>query len=243
MAYAAMWNRVLPKITDVIVYWEPHFIPRDVCELFVKWLNIENVSGYLINMVRNGIIRSGSYLKFEDQGGRINKLRMGHFWNMVDVLEPRRESYDCYKRVVIKFEELKCEPLKTLKQLCKLLNIVWSDTFLRTTAHGEITDWRGTSGFDLRPVYDNYEKYFSEYDRMRLSLLLYDWQYEYGYPFTEILEFSRKELQEMFLIEFRFEKFYEFWNGTDWWEYGVQKMNWMRMHIQQIIFWRKNHNI
>ncbi len=239
LAYVAMWNKVPSNLTDMIIYWEPHFITRDVCELFAKWLNIKKASGYLINMVRNGVIRCGSYLKLGDQGGRINELRMGHYWNMIDVLEPRRECYDGYKRVVIKFEELKCEPIKILKHLCRIFDIVWSDTFLKTTAHGKIIEWRGTSGFDLRPVYDNFEKYFSEYDRMRLSLLLYDWQYEYGYPVTEILEFTRKELQEMFIRDFRFEKFYEFWNEADLWKYKVQKMNWMRIHIQQIIFLKK----
>ena len=31
------------------------------------------------------------------------------------------------------------------------------------------------------------------------------WQRMYGYPFVEVTRFSRKELQEMFLYEFRFE--------------------------------------
>jgi len=43
----------------------------------------------------------------------------------------------------------------------------------------------------------------------------------------------------MFIRDFRFEKFYEFWNEADLWKYKVQKMNWMRIHIQQIIFLKK----
>lgn len=238
LAYASMWGDGYDDISKSVIYWEPHFNSRQICERYAKWLNIEQVSGYIVNVVRNGSIRAGSYLKLSEQGGRIGNLRMGHYWNMVDVLEPRKEVYRGYTRIVIRFEDLKCKPEEKLEELCHSLEIEWSDTLLQTTSHGEIAEWRGTSGFDLRPVYDTYERYFSEYDRMRLMLLLYDWQAEYGYPCVDVMAFTRKELQELFIQDFRFEDVYKYWVNSELWVYKMQKMNWVREHIQKLIFIR-----
>ena len=68
--------------------------------------------------------------------------------------------------------------------------------------HNIMTD---TIGFDLKPVYNVYENFFSEFDRMRLMIIDAPWRKKYGYPYVEPDQFTRKELQEMFLKEFRFE--------------------------------------
>jgi len=242
LAYAAMWNDISDDISNMVIYWEPHFIQRHICEMYSKWLNMERVSGYIVNVVRNGCIRAGSYLKFWEQSGKLESLRMGHYWNMVDELEPQRKLYDGYIRIVLKFEDLKCKSEEMLEELCHNLKVEWSDILLQTTSHGEIAEWRGTSGFDLRPVYDTYEKYFSEYDRMRLMLLLHEWQIEYGYPCVDVWLFSRKELQEMLMKDFRFEGVYEYWDETGLWVYKMQKMDWMRRHMQQLICEQKFKN-
>lgn len=239
LAYASMWHNIPGDLSETVIYWEPHFVPFASCEQYAGWLQTGHVPGYLINIARNGSIRAGSYLKFSEQGGRLHKLRMGHFWNMVDVMEPLTEAYDGYKRVIFKFEDLKCKPEEMLHKLCSSLEIEWSDTLLQTTCHGSIAEWRGTSGFDLRPVYDTYETYFTEYDRMRLMLLLDNWQSAYGYPRVDILSFSRKELQEMFYKDFRFEDAFQFWDDMDFRKYRLQRMKWMRGHIQKLVYGRK----
>ena len=157
---------------------------------------------------------------------------------MVDEAEPRRESYDGFQRVIVKFEDIKCKPEETLESLCQTIGISWSDTFLQTTSHGVQTSYHGTTGYDIRPGYDTYERYFSGYDRMRLVLLLSEWQAEYEYPCVDILEFSRRELQEMFVKDFRFEDMYQFHEETDRLRYKMQKMNWMHRQIQRLIFIR-----
>ena len=61
----------------------------------------------------------------------------------------------------------------------------------------------------MTPVYNTYEKYFSEFDRLRVMLIQTLWQRSYGYPYLELKQFSRRELQEMFLKGFRFDELVE----------------------------------
>lgn len=238
LAYASMWDEVSADITDTVIYWEPHLVPRDVCEQYAAWLYHEKVSGFIVNVVRNGTIRAGSYLNFYERENRLSNLEIVAYWHMIDEAEPRRESYDGYQRAVVKFEDIKCKPEETLESLCQMFEIQWSDTFLQTTAHGRESSYNGTTGYDIRPVYDTYERYFSGYDRMRLVLLLSEWQAEYDYPCVDILEFSRRELQEMFVKDFRFEEMYQFHDETDRLKYKMQKMNWMQRQIQKLISMR-----
>ncbi len=238
LAYASMWGEAPADMTDMVIYWEPHLVPRDVCEQYAAWLYHEKVSGYIVNVVRNGTIRAGSYLNFYEHENRLTNLEIAAYWHMVDEAEPRRESYDGFQRVIVKFEDIKCKPEETLESLCQTIGISWSDTFLQTTSHGVQTSYHGTTGYDIRPVYDTYERYFSGYDRMRLVLLLSEWQAEYEYPCVDILEFSRRELQEMFVKDFRFEDMYQFHEETDRLRYKMQKMNWMHRQIQRLIFMR-----
>lgn len=119
------------------------------------------------------------------------------------------KKYKHSDRFVIKFEDLKCNPRETLEQVCDQWGMEWSDTLLQTTRNGTedvyhniMTD---TIGFDLKPVYNMYENFFSEFDRLRLMIVDAPWRKKYGYPYVELEQFTRKELQEMFLKEFRFE--------------------------------------
>lgn len=50
---------------------------------------------------------------------------------------------------------------------------------------------------------------------MHLCLIDGPFQKEYGYSYVSCLEFSRRELQEMFLKEFRWEKLPEMEKGED----------------------------
>ena len=74
---------------------------------------------------------------------------------------------------------------------------------------------RQVQDFDLEPVYNQYEEYFSEFDRFRITLICAPWQKKYGYPFVDLTLFSRKDLQEMFLKDFRFKDKVSFKNGLE----------------------------
>ena len=57
---------------------------------------------------------------------------------------------------------------------------------------------------------------------MRLCLIDGPFQKEYGYPYVSCLDFTRRELQEMFLKEFRWEKLQEMEKGED--KIGIWQM-------------------
>lgn len=124
---------------------------------------------------------------------------------MNEVLELPEE-----KGCLIRFEDLKCKPEEKLRYLCARWGISWSDSLLHTTLLGTSVMYNGIKDFDLTPVYNNYEEFFSEFDRFRISLIDALWQKTYGYPYVDLLDFSRKDLQEMFLKDFRFSKEIEF---------------------------------
>lgn len=126
-----------------------------------------------------------------------------------------KKEYEGWKRLVIRFEDLKCNPQKELLMICDKLGIAWSDTLLETTVHGELASFHGVSGFDLRPVYRTYEEYFSEFDRFRISLITGPWQKQYGYPYVNSLDFNRCELREMFKKRFRFEEKLVFYSDEE----------------------------
>lgn len=123
-----------------------------------------------------------------------------------------RINFKWSARLIIKFEDLKLNTQKTLLEICKNWGITWSDTFMETTINGKklVYGEEGceVSDFDLRPVYNLNEKYFSEFDRLRIMLINAPYQKKYGYPYVRISQFTRRELQEMFLKKFKFEEFF-----------------------------------
>lgn len=194
------------NIRNMIIYWEPHHVERDKLEQCVKWLGIEELPCDIINVVRNSVLRKGSALKTSSHiAGGVKAAYYTALWDIsID-----QKRYKQNNRLVIKFEDLKCNPIETLKDICDKWDIEWSDTLMQTTQRGQedvYADCMHTvSGFDLGPVYNTYENFFSEFDRFRLMLIDAPWQKKYGYPYVELDQFARKELQEMFLKEFRFE--------------------------------------
>lgn len=111
--------------------------------------------------------------------------------------------------MIIKFEDLKCNPKEVLLRVCEELGIEWSDNLLETTRHGQKEFVGSITGFDLAPVYWIHDKYFSPFDYFRVILITGLFQKKNGYPYTSCLAFSRVQLRDMFAKEFRFEKYLE----------------------------------
>lgn len=166
--------------------------------------------GCIANIVRNNYIRRGSAIKdVKGYGQNMPCLNRYIFSYVFSELNADKKEYDNWDRLVIKFEDLKCRPKEVLMNMCNNLGIKWSDTLLETTLHGMPREG-DVMGFDLSPVYRLYEEYFSAFDRFRLMLASAVWQQEHGYPYISSLDFSRKEIQDMFDKEFRFEKNLEY---------------------------------
>lgn len=210
-AYAKIWTKDEIDVSKILIYWEPHFISRKKLENYAVWLMRTGIEGGCIaNIVRNNYIRRGSAIKnVKGYGQNMPCLNRYIFSYVFSELNADKKEYDNWDRLVIKFEDLKCRPKEVLMNMCNNLGIKWSDTLLETTLHGMPREG-DVMGFDLSPVYRLYEEYFSAFDRFRLMLASAVWQQEHGYPYISSLDFSRKEIQDMFDKEFRFEKNLEY---------------------------------
>ncbi len=215
MAYMYMCGREIPKteINHMIIYWEPHGIRRELVENCARWLGAEDVLCDIFNMVRNICMRNGSLLR--------GILKLGWEHSVLDIYARTlsyppidKDNFRHCERTVVKFEDLKCEPKETLSKICGKWGIEWSDSLMKTTYGGKSLAYHNgesdVSDFDLGPVYNTNETYFSEFDRLRIMMICAPWQRKYGYPYVELSEFSRRELQELFSKRFRFEKFIKY---------------------------------
>lgn len=208
IAYMCMKGRDVNEneISNVILYWEPHFQERDKTEECVKWLEAVDMPCDIINIVRNAVPQKGSTLKEIKciKGGVRAAYRSALRRMPVD-----KREYMQKDRLIIKFEDLKCKPREMLTRICDRWGVPWSDTLMQTTKDGAEYVYSDTmqrvSGFDLQPVYNTYDNFFSELDRLKIMLMDAIWQKRYGYVYTEPDWFTRRELQEIFLKKFRFE--------------------------------------
>lgn len=209
VAYMYMFGRDVSEddMRSMIIYWEPHHLDREKMEECVKWLGAEEVTCDIINVVRNSLPQKGSRLKTSTC---IKEGVKGACFTALRCTVPLdQKEYEKSGRLVVRFEDLKCNPREMLENICGRWDIAWSDTLLQTTRKGQECVYRdimsAVSGFDLRPVYNTYENFFSEFDRLRMMLTDVLWQKKYGYPYVEPNQFTRRELQEMFLKELRLE--------------------------------------
>lgn len=207
IAYIYMYGKdVTDNMRNILIYWEPHHEDREKLEECVKWLETEEITCDIINVVRNSIPQKGSPLK---DTWTIGCGMKAAYQAVLRYLPIEQKKYEQSDRLVVKFEDLKCEPKEILQDICDRWGIEWSDTLLQTTQGGQeaiyYDNMQTVTGFDLKPVYNTYENFFSPFDRVRLLCIDALWQKKYGYPYVDPDQFTRRELQEMFLKEFRFE--------------------------------------
>lgn len=201
-----MYDQVDRDITKSVIYWEPHYPDREFFEQAgIQWLSGQNVSCNTLVLVRNSIQRCGSRLKgmlklkwFGDQISPEKAYAMVLNW-VPDMVRGG---------IYLRFEDLKRHPVKILQSICEEWGIPWSDILMETTINGMGAQYdngvQKISNFDLQAVYNDYEIYFSELDRLRITLLALPYQKKYGYPCVEISQFTQHDLQEIFKKKFRF---------------------------------------
>lgn len=177
---------------------------------YERWLSGGKLQGFSIHITRNAYVRMGSYFKHLELTGPLTYSRIRDTWRYMTYERKGEKPPAQWKRIKIKFETLKTTPKETLLRLCGVLGIAWDDCLLKTTCCGETAEYPdqngGITGFDLRPVYNLYEEYFSDFDRLRINMIYSMVQSKAGYPYVSCLDFPGRQLQEMFLKEFKFEK-------------------------------------
>ena len=209
ISYMYMNGHYIPSdsIKNLVIYWEPHHIERSIVEEFVKWLATKNMGCDIINVVRNIVMRYGVIRSYFLQE---NKDKSKAYFFVMKSASLYKKDYEWSERVIVKFEDLKSSPKKTLKKICSNWGITWSDSLMMTTRNGKKEFFYNgvaqISDFDLQPVHNLNETYFSEFDRLRIMIINSPWQRKYGYPYVEISQFTRRELWNMFSKKFRFEE-------------------------------------
>lgn len=202
VAYASMYEERNWEIEKTFIYWEPHIGDRKRVAQYTAWFAGADIKVWCLRGVRNSCVRAGSIIKAQI---RDKKKVMRSYWELVaGYANEDYETVTQENEIVIRFEDIKQNPREVLSALCEKWQISWSDTLLSTTSHGKSSDFYGVRDFDLKPVYNTYEEYLSGCDRLRINLLCAPWQKRYGYFYEHISDYSRRELQELFLKKYRF---------------------------------------
>lgn len=244
IAYMYMYGRDIADVSDKMIYWEPHCVDTVVVEEFSQWLGAAGLCCNIVNVVRNICVRNGSIMRdyVHNKWGRLIGLVA------MAALNLEKKDYESCRRHVVRFEDIKCSPRKTLQNLCSDWEIPWSETLLEVTQHGE--KWGYDNGekmvydFDLTPVYNRYEEYFSETDWFRITLINTPWQKKYGYSYVDVSEFSQRELQEIFLKGFRFDKYRNFGDEKERLDDKIWEMNEIRDRLweNRVLEFEENRN-
>lgn len=229
-------NREISDISKFIIYWDPHYIDRNEIPFYASWLEDRKVNGTTITLCRDHMVRIGSVYKdnyrFMKQYNKPSMSRLGAFRLMfLDELWGGKDSeYQYWTEHTMRFEDIKTKPMEKLTEICEIMNIEWSDSMLQTTSSGEPSEFMGSIDFDLKPVFNKYEDYFSEYDRFRISIASSPYQKRYGYTYDSCLKFTRREIQEMFLKPFLFDE--EAMFGEP--EHDIALYEWMRWRLWNV---------
>lgn len=215
IAYVEMWKREKVDINNMIIYWEPHGVKRQMCEeQYAEWLDTKNVNDKMIEITRDSISRAGSWIKtrITYKGGLEKNLYISELIEALIYYKGiKREGI--WEKIAIKFEDIKAFPIEVLSKFCENLDIPWQDSLLQTTFHGETTTYsiagkyNVISGFDMKPVVNTYDEYFTGFDKLRIGIINSLWQKRYHYPYISCSNYSRRDLQELFRQKFMFEEF------------------------------------
>lgn len=226
LAYLAMYGKEISNLKEVFIYWEPHWMPREYIRRFAYWLGCNEVKGITLIMVRNRYIIAGSSIR-----GNLNGFNWrsgyGYMYNCIFIKSGITHKY--WDEHVIRFEDLKCYPGKVLKELYERMSISCESVLIETNENTCSDNGR----YNLKPAYNLYEEYFTGFDRMRISLAAGNFQKQYGYPYESCSNFSRRELQELFLKGYRWERLPGALEGKDEeniiaMQFQIRKLLWMQ---------------
>ena len=131
---------------------------------------------------------------------------------------------------VAKFEDLKLKPEQTLRAICRVFNIPYTEKLLS----GKMGIWgvlftnekgEQLKGFDQRSVKRDISHMATTYDMQRLNLFYWPIHHYFGYPCAkEQMKVSKEYAEQIFSVPFLFEK-----------QYAKQQQNYLnaRNHVHE----------
>lgn len=218
IAYAeTLSGEKIANLHSKIIYWEPHGCPRAKFPFLSKWLDDKQIEGYTLYMHRDNTVLVGSLCKHlkESQEVPPEKLYVIESMSKENHIETDHASYMKWKEFQVRFEDIKLHPKEELMRICDICGIPWSNMMLSTTYGGKPWNYKGVYDFDIKPVFNRYEEYLSEFDHFKIALISSPFQKKYGYSHEDCMKFSRSELQEFFLKEFTFQQKLQFSREKD----------------------------
>lgn len=149
---------------------------------------------YFLQTIRNPISGFASCCRHHDQE---------HGLNYKDAVFQVKLAFDGGKPLIapsdqwraVRLEDIHSNPHETLKKVCSWLELPWNDSLLKSTWNG-LQWWnekntKQVSGFSKKIVGQKYEKYISDFDRFRLSILMSDkliaWNYKIPSWYSSII--------------------------------------------------------
>lgn len=187
------------------IYWEPHRIREKSKLLYIyDWFERYFEHFVLLKIVRDPIRSLGSSIRDMMNCNLMRHLSIWQ-WATEEIYLDRFEKNIC----VVRFEDIKLYPERVMRFLCDRIGIIWSESMMHTTINGESTTYDNgayvVKDFDLKPVYNKYTEYFTEFDMSRLELLFYNIRNAYGYDTGKAPVVSSYQLCQWFEIPFKFE--------------------------------------
>lgn len=207
IAYAEMMSgEKITNLSEKVIYFDPHWVSLADRYFLVRWLESERVNGQIIKIQRDGVAWLASTYEFrlgtcEDKKLACETVECICSKSRITGHEDRQQ----WNELEVRFEDLKLHPVDELQKICEWIKIPWKDSLLQTTAFGKPSSLGTVKGFDLKPLINKHEIFWSEFDRFRLCLIMGGFQKKYGYFYEDCTKFSRTELWEMFLKKFRFQ--------------------------------------
>ncbi len=191
------------------------------------WLKNLGFDVFLCELIRNPIMRLGSFIKYalygEGEYDLDKKVHCNLILNNLHILVQEIMSEEEKKNEIlrIRFEDLKLHSKTVLTKLCNILDIPWNDSLLKTTMAGKKSEYscagNVTTGFDIKPVYYPYNEYFDAFDKFRLDMLFREKLSTYGYSYVEKEKYEDCDFDifHLFSIPFQFESYLMFETDQD----------------------------
>ena len=239
VAYYEMIHGKQPE-GDLCLYIDSHDKGNDFFWPMVEWLKGEiKVEVFLLHMIRRPIIRVGSMLHLHRTVFATGMLRKNEVLSIIFHAFGLKSGYG-NKLLGVRFEDVKLAPERTLKKIVEEIGINWNESLLTSTMGGQeytygLNTQYKVTGFDIKPVYNMYDEYFSAFDRFRLEYCYSRKNKAYDYPYEEENSVPREliEISNLYAMPWRVEKYIDFKNEDERIDFR-NKMQLMFRHFDEL---------
>ena len=202
---------------DMWIYIDAHSTAAVTLGALVSWVRAMSFEPVFLRSIRHPIRRLGSSLNY------FRRESIKYFYDQKNALPDMLASFATevknpwgVEEITYRFEDIKVSPRETIEYIIQKLGIPWDDSLLTTTLGGEEFVYRvgnvGTTGFDIKPVWNPYNEYFNSFDKLRLDILFREKEKAYGYSYvsSDMIPEEIVDLENLFGYPWKVEGLLEF---------------------------------